>query len=60
MKTVAFHPASTGHRAVTIVRHDSYPPSMRFEVIFQTSTRNISWEFAPTRKDADAIASEKR
>jgi len=60
MKTVAFLPASTGRRAVSILRHDSYPPSMRFEVVFQTSSRTIEWAFVSTRKEADALASEKR
>jgi len=60
MKTVAFFPASTGRRAVSIIRHDTYPPTMRYEVVFQLSTRAISWQFAATRQEADAIASENR
>ena len=57
---VLFLAASHGRRAVSIIRDDSKPAAMRFEVVFQTAGGGVAWAFAATRQLADVIVEEVR
>lgn len=61
MKTVLALDATSILRAVSIVRDDSKPADMRYEVIYQKpNRREVGWQFFSSRKAANAFASEVR